>query len=198
MDFLHNHEWQIIFIIGSVAWFLLLFRELYRYRLLISKWGIITAYLCFPLIFLWIVSFFYMCFRIGIWISIFTYGSLFLSSSIILFFKRGTKTAHLRGLRETVLGGNTEMTAKSEWERKLLSHFISRKDVLEILSRFDRTPEFLKHLIDQLKAFGNKNVIESIGRLSNLEQVLIIYAKDEWSEIDKIIAASNYLNGNHK
>ena len=199
MSFLINHEWQLLFLFSSLVWILLLFREIYRYRLLVSRYGILTTFIALILIIIWILLFLYMCYRIGIWASILSYGVLFAASSLVLGIKRGTESSHNKGLYDSVLGKSTESTARYEWEEKtkesIIEKLSQRQNLTDVLLEYGHDMNFLQKLIDNYNISSDEEMLKKIANINTTElrTILDMYARSDWNDGDKIMGTLKYL-----
>jgi len=74
-----------------------------------------------------------------------------------------------------------------------IRQLVSKQPVQMLLEKHGRTSEFLIDLMQRFSRIENQKAIQNIADLANLQFVLEIYARDNWTEEDKFIASSNFL-----
>lgn len=83
------------------------------------------------------------------------------------------------------------------WEEKVhegtVERIVHRGDVTDLLSSFGRDQSFLRDLLHRLRRIGNYEAIHRATSLEHLRAVLVLYAREDWTEEDKFVATSNYL-----
>ena len=187
MEFVTNRIWQVMFMLAFLAWLLLLFRELYRYRLLVSKVGAATTFLAIILVFGWISVIVTMLIKTGFLSAVLTFVFFLVTSSLIL--------AGLEKSRSSFL--HPESVARAKYERMICESMIqqvtSREDVQQLIAKYERTPDFLRDLMERFYATGNHKALTKISSMSNLHSVLEIYSSNDWTDESKFIEASNFL-----
>lgn len=202
MSFFGNHEWQLIFLFTSLIWILLLLREIYRFRLLVTQYGKITIGIVFVLVIIWISLFFYMCYRVSILAGIFSFGILFLATSVILGIMRVNKSSQNTELYDSVLGKTTEMEAKFEWQEKfkqsIIEKLTKRSDLADILSEYNLNTDFFQKLTDNFYIGNDQKALKNFSNVNidQLRAILEMYTRPDWSELDKILGILRYLRGN--
>ena len=202
MSFFGNHEWQLIFLFTSLIWILLLLREIYRFRLLVTQYGKITIGIVFVLVIIWISLFFYMCYRVSILAGIFSFGILFLATSVILGIMRVNKSSQNTELYDSVLGKTTEMDAKFEWQEKfkqsIIEKLTKRSDLADILSEYNLNTDFFQKLTDNFYIGNDQKALKNFSNVNidQLRAILEMYTRPDWSELDKILGILRYLRGN--
>ena len=187
MDFLKSGHWRLLLVLASASWLFLLLREIYRYRLLITKWGRLSAFIATLMVFLFLGTIITMIFTTGVISAIGTFVFFLLLSSLILGVNK----------RKIDMIIHPESVAKYEYEQQMYSTIISnvleRHEVKELIERYGRSTEFLRDLLERLLRLGNTIGIERACSFKYLQMVLELYTREDWNEEDKFIAVSNLL-----
>ena len=68
-----------------------------------------------------------------------------------------------------------------------------RSDVVDLLSKYWRETGFLKELLLRLRRVGNTEAIHRVSSIEHLRNVMLLCAREDWTEEAKFIATSNYL-----
>ncbi len=187
MDFIYNSTWQALCLASIVTWLLLVIREVYRFRLLRTRFGTASASLALIFVLAWIGEFLAIVFVTGLISALLTYSVLFVVSCMIftLVHRRISSLFH------------PESIAKSEYERAMHESIIrditTRDDIQKVLSEYGQSRAFLEQLMERLVASGSSDVLQKISIISNLKYILDIYAHDNWTDESKFVAISNYL-----
>lgn len=189
VDFIFDHRWQMFFLVALIAWTLLLCREAYRFRTLASQFRLLFIVLAGVAFASWATMFFAMWVATGIVSAIISYVVfLVLAAAILAFTKR--RRYHLL---------HPESLAQTTWENAVVDATIeraaSRPEVKMLLSDFSQDPAFLRARAEQLRALGHDNLVRRLEQPSYLREVLQIYSRGDWSDLDKIVAAINCLSG---
>ena len=74
-----------------------------------------------------------------------------------------------------------------------LERIVRCSDVVDLLSRYGRNASFLRDLLHRLRRVGNAEAIHRASSLEHLRNVLLLYGRQDWTEEDKFVATSNYL-----
>jgi len=187
MKFICNPTWQILFLMALVAWILLLLRELYRFRTLVSRFRALTLILALLAVLCWVSLFFVMLLRTGVLPAIVTYAFFVVLASIILGIVKSRRS----------LLFHAESLAQHDWEHAMngaiIEKAISQEDIQEVLCEYGQTTAFLREFMERLVRSGHGGLLRKVGQLPNLRGILEIYARDDWSDADKIVAATVYL-----
>ncbi len=187
MRFIKDPIWQALCLLASVVLILLFLREVYRFRLLRSKFGHGTAILALMLVFVWIIIFIAMVFTSGLLTSIFTYGILMCISGLLLSLIRRNRNILL----------HPEFLAQADYEKAMYKSIIEKvtsiSDVQQMLKEYDKKEDFLTSFMERIVASGNSKVLRKLKNTSHVEHILEIYKRTDQTDNDKFIAASNYL-----
>jgi hypothetical protein len=128
----------------------------------------------------------------GVLSAIVTYGVFLVLTPLILRFVK----------RRRSLLFHPESIAQSEWENAVLNATIeratSRPAIRQALCEHGQTPAFFRARAEQLRAMGHSNLLPKLERVSLLREVLRIYAREDWSDLSKIIAVVSLLSGRSK
>lgn len=191
MSFICDSYWQMLFLAACIAWLLLLLRELYRFRTLVSRCAALTLIVGGLALICWISLFFVMLVRTGVLSAIIPYALFFVLTALILGFAKS---------RRSVLF-HAESLAQCDWEHTVheavIKKVLSRGDIQAVLSEYGQTMVFLQGLMERLIAVGHGDLVSRLGRVSNLRGVLEIHARNEYTDMDKMIGTVNYLLGAH-
>lgn len=187
MDFIYDQTWRILLTFVFIIWLFLLSREIYRFRLLISRAGSITTFIASIFTLLWFVLFTIMSFKSGFISAFMTFIFFIVISSIIVQI--------IKKKRDLLF--HPECVAEREFEnyrrKAIIQSIINTNEVRELLEMYNRDAEFLRDLIERLHRFGLDNkAISRIRNMDTLEEILKIYSYD-YSEEGKIIGVSNIL-----
>jgi uncharacterized membrane protein (DUF485 family) len=187
MKFIFDPTWQILFLIALAAWILLLLRELYRFRTLVSRFRALTLVLALLAVLWWVSLFFAMLLRTGVLPAVVTYAFFVVLASIILGFVKSRRSLLFHG----------ESLAQHDWEhamhKETIEKTISQEDIQGVLCEYGQTTAFPREFMERLVRSGHGGLLRKVGQLPNLRGILEIYARDDWSDTDKIVAATVYL-----
>ena len=187
MEFVTNPSWQVMFLLALISWLMLLFREIYRYRLLVSRFGIVTTFLAVILVIFWLSVIVTMLLKTGFFSAVITFVFFLLISSLIFIILNKSRSSFL----------HPESVAQTKYNKinfeLMIQKINSRQELQQLLSKYEKTPDFLRDLMERFSRIGNYKALKRIKKKSNLQYVLEIYSRDDWTNEDKFIAASNFL-----
>ncbi|NLW83865.1 MAG: hypothetical protein GXY41_05605 [Phycisphaerae bacterium] len=133
---------------------------------------------------------------------IFSFGILFLATSVILGIMRVNKSSQNTELYDSVLGKTTEMEAKFEWQEKfkqsIIEKLTKRSDLADILSEYNLNTDFFQKLTDNFYIGNDQKALKNFSNVNidQLRAILEMYTRPDWSELDKILGILRYLRGN--
>jgi len=176
-----------MFLLALISWLMLLFREIYRYRLLVSRFGIVTTFLAVILVIFWLSVIVTMLLKTGFFSAVITFVFFLLISSLIFIILNKSRSSFL----------HPESVAQTKYNKinfeLMIQKINSRQELQQLLSKYEKTPDFLRDLMERFSRIGNYKALKRIKKKSNLQYVLEIYSRDDWTNEDKFIAASNFL-----
>lgn len=80
-----------------------------------------------------------------------------------------------------------------EEHKKIVDRITRRSDVVDLLSYYEHDAGFLRDLLHRLRRVGNTEAIHRASSIEHLRNVVLLYDREDWTEEDKFIATSNYL-----
>lgn len=173
MKFLSNLIWWQLFLPALFFALLLILREVYRFPLLNSKFGKITAYGSCVLTIVEVILIGSIFFAISLLAGIF---SLF---CLVLF-----------------VGAIYQIFQKFFIDKcKEIESYCDNIFVKNMLEEFEVDPDNLNDILNRLLRLGNKKAIGNIKDLNKLKVVLKIITQSpkDWTEEDKFVQISNFL-----
>lgn len=123
----------------------------------------------------------------GLLSGILTYAVLMTMSSLLLSLIR----------RKRYFLFHPESLAQADYEKAMHESIIekvtSRSDIQQMLKEYGQPVDFLVNFMQRLIATGNSAVLRKLNNISHVKYILEIYSREDWTDNDKFIAASNYL-----
>jgi hypothetical protein len=75
-----------------------------------------------------------------------------------------------------------------------LTSLLGNQVITDSLRQFGYDAAFLKNLMERLRALGNAKAVKTLLRdPSKVNKVLETFSREDWTDKDKIISVSNYL-----
>ena len=75
-----------------------------------------------------------------------------------------------------------------------LTSLLGNQVISDSLRQFGYDAAFLKNLMERLRALGNAKAVKTLLRdPSKVNRVLETFSREDWTDMDKIISVSNYL-----
>ena len=75
-----------------------------------------------------------------------------------------------------------------------LTSLLGNQVISDSLRQFGYDAAFLKNLMERLRALGNAKAVKTLLRdPSKVNRVLETFSREDWTDMDKIIRVSNYL-----
>lgn len=187
MKFFTDPTWHVLFLLATVSWLLGILREVYRFRLLRSRFRLASTVLAVIVVFIWVSMFFAMVATSGLLSGLFTYAVFFIAHTVF-FVLINRKRASLF---------HPESLAQYEYEKavnqSIIAEVTSRTDVQQLLSEYEKTPDFLANLMERLVSTGHRKALPKLTIISHVKHVLEAYARNDCSDADKFIYITFYL-----
>jgi len=75
-----------------------------------------------------------------------------------------------------------------------LASLLGNQAISDSLHQFGYDVAFLKNLMERLRALGNAKAVKTLLRdPSKVNRILETFSREDWTDMDKIISVSNYL-----
>ena len=82
---------------------------------------------------------------------------------------------------------------QATFDRNLAS-LLENQAICDSLRQFGYDAAFLKNLMERLRALGNAKAVKTLLRdPSKVNRILETFSREDWTDMDKIISVSNYL-----
>lgn len=82
---------------------------------------------------------------------------------------------------------------QATFDRNLTS-LLGNQAISDSLRQFGYDAAFLKNLMERLRALGNAKAVKTLLRdPSKVNRILETFSREDWTDMDKIISVSNYL-----
>ena len=190
MSFVTDPVWQVLCLVASICWLMLLLREVYRFRLLQGRSGQITTYLSALLVLAWTAIIIVMAITTGLLSALLTF--------LIFFLAAGVTLAIIRERRQPLL--HPESLAQAEYKKdqnvQLIERVISRDDVVQLLAEHGQQKDSLMNFMQWLVHTGHRDLLRKLDNIEHINNVLKICSQEGGTPVDRFVDATVYLMDN--